>query len=235
MLPIVRMAVADMFPFAVSRPKRTIPFARPNADHCPSRLGSFVAPILPIISFLNGAGRSPSLFSLCVVSLIVDRLHSKGLIKRKFLPLEEITEDVFHREFNTNVLGTILATKEAVRHFGPNGGSVINISSIASAGEAQAAIYSGTNGAVDAITRGLAAELGPRKIRVNAIAPGGVETEGTHSAGIMGSDFEKAMIAGTPPGRIGQPDDIARVAVFLASEDSAWLTGERLTASGGYR
>jgi 3-oxoacyl-[acyl-carrier protein] reductase len=153
----------------------------------------------------------------------------------KFVPLEDITEDEFHREFNINVLGTILATKEAVKHFGPNGGSVINISSIASAGEPTAAIYSGTKGAVDAITRGLAAELGSRKIRVNAIAPGGVETEGTHSAGIMGSDFEKAMIAGTPLGRIGQPDDIARVAVFLASDDSAWLTGERLTASGGYR
>jgi NAD(P)-dependent dehydrogenase (short-subunit alcohol dehydrogenase family) len=112
---------------------------------------------------------------------------------------------------------------------------VIRLSSIASAGEAQAAIYSGTKGAVDAITRALAAELGPRKIRVNAIAPGGVETEGTHSAGILGSDFEKQMVAGTPLGRFGQPDDIARVAVFLASEDSAWLTGERLTASGGYR
>jgi 3-oxoacyl-[acyl-carrier protein] reductase len=153
----------------------------------------------------------------------------------KFVPLEEITEDEFHREFNINVLGTILATKEAVKHFGPKGGSVINISSVASAGAAQAAIYSGTKGAVDAITRGLAAELGPRKIRVNAIAPGGVETEGTHSAGVMGSDFEKAMIVGTPLGRLGQPDDIARVAVFLASEDSAWLTGERLAASGGYR
>ena len=118
------------------------------------------------------------------------------------LALEEITEDEFHREFNVNVLGTILATKEAVKHFGPNGGSVINISSIASAGEAKAALYSGTKGAVDAITRGLAAELGPRKIRVNAIAPGGVETEGTHSAGFMGSDFEKTMIAGTALGRI---------------------------------
>ena len=153
----------------------------------------------------------------------------------KFLPLEEITEDEFHREFNINVLGTLLATKEAVKHFGPNGGSIINISSTASAGEAQDAIYSGTKGAVDAITRGLAAELGPRKIRVNAIAPGEVETEGTHSGGIIGSDFEKAMIARTPLGRIGQPDDVARVAVFLASEDSAWLTGERLTAAGGYR
>ena len=142
----------------------------------------------------------------------------------KFLPLEEITEDEFHREFNINVLGTILATKEAVKHFGPNGGSVINISSIASAGEAQAAIYSGTKGAVDAITRALAAELGPRRIRVNAIAPGTVETEGTHSAGIMGSNFEKAMIAGTPLGRIGQPDDIARVAVF-----HQWCAGRACT------
>jgi len=153
----------------------------------------------------------------------------------KFIPLEEITEDEFHREFNINVLGTLLATKEAVKQFGPNGGSVINISSTASAGEAQAVIYSGTKGAIDAITRGLAAELGPRKIRVNAIAPGGVETEGTHSGGIIGSDFEKATIARTPLGRIGQPDDIARVAIFLASDDSAWLTGERLTAAGGYR
>jgi len=153
----------------------------------------------------------------------------------RFLPVEEITEDEFHREFNINVLGTLLATKEAVKYFGPSGGSVINMSSIASAGEADAWIYSGTKGAVDAITRGLAAELGPRKIRVNAIAPGGVETEGTHSAGIVGSDFEKAMIAGTPLGRIGQPDDIARIAAFLASDDSAWLTGERLTAAGGYR
>jgi 3-oxoacyl-[acyl-carrier protein] reductase len=151
----------------------------------------------------------------------------------KFGPLEEITEDEFHREFNINVLGTLLATKEAVKHFGPS--SVINMSSTASRGSAQAAIYSGTKGAVDAITRGLAAELGPRKIRVNAIAPGEVETEGTHSAGLIGGDFEKAMIARTPLGRIGQPDDVARVAVFLASDDSAWLTGERLAASGGYR
>jgi 3-oxoacyl-[acyl-carrier protein] reductase len=165
----------------------------------------------------------------------LDVLVNNAGVYTSSLPLEDITEDEFHREFNINVLGTILATKEAVKHFGPNGGSVINISSIASAGHPMAAIYSGTKGAVDAITRGLAAELGPRKIRVNAIAPGGVETEGTHSAGIVGSDFEKAMIAGTPLGRFGQPDDIARVAVFLASEGSAWLTGERLTASGGYR
>jgi len=153
----------------------------------------------------------------------------------RFARLEEITEDEFHQHFNINVLGTILATREAVKYFGPNGGSVINMSSIASAGAPEAAVYSGSKGAVDAITRGLAEELGPRKIRVNAIAPGGVETEGTHSGGIVGSDFEKAMIARTPLGRFGQPDDIARVAVFLASEDSAWLPGERLAASGGYR
>jgi len=153
----------------------------------------------------------------------------------KFAPLQEVTEDEFHRQFNINVLGTILATKQAVKHFGPKGGSIINVSSTASAGVADAAIYSGTKGAVDAITHALAAELGPRKIRVNAIAPGGVETEGTHEAGIMGGEFEKGMIDGTPLGRIGQPDDIARVAVFLASDDAAWVTGERLTASGGLR
>jgi 3-oxoacyl-[acyl-carrier protein] reductase len=153
----------------------------------------------------------------------------------KFASLEETTEDEFHRQFNVNVLGTILATKEAVKHFGAKGGSIINVSSVASAGVADAAIYSGTKGAVDAITHALAAELGPRKIRVNAIAPGGVETEGTREAGIIGSEYEKEMVDGTPLGRIGQPDDIARVVVFLASDDSAWITGERLIASGGLR
>jgi len=154
----------------------------------------------------------------------------------KFDPLDEITEGEFHRQFNINVLGTILATQEAARHFGPDGGSVINISSTASVSAMPTlSVYSATKGAVDAVTRVLAAELGPRKIRVNAIAPGGVETEGVHATGLMGSDLEKTMIASTPLGRLGQPDDIARVAVFLASDDSAWLTGERLTAAGGYR
>src|SRR5258705_7195344 len=152
-----------------------------------------------------------------------------------FQALDEITEDEFHLQFNTNVLGTILATQEAARHFGPNGGSIINISSIASEeATPTASVYSATKGAVEAVTRVLAAQLGPRKIRVNAIAPGGVETEGTHAAGVIGSDFEKAMVARTALGRMGQPDDIARIAVFLASDDSAWLTGERLAASGGY-
>ena len=153
----------------------------------------------------------------------------------RFQPLDDITEDEFHSLFNTNVLGTILATKEAAKHFDDRGGSVINISSVASEDAVPtASVYSATKGAVDAVTRVLAAELGPRKIRVNAIAPGGVETEGTHSAGVMGSDFEKQMIARTALGRLGQPDDVARVAVFLASDDAAWLTGERLAASGGY-
>jgi 3-oxoacyl-[acyl-carrier protein] reductase len=154
----------------------------------------------------------------------------------KFFPLEETAEAEFHRQFNINVLGTLLSTQEALNHFGPDGGSVINVSSVASlAAIPNSSIYSATKGAVDAIGRVLGAELGARKIRVNTIAPGGVETEGVHAIGIIGSDMEKQMVASTPLGRLGQPDDIAKVAVFLASDDSAWLTGERITASGGLR
>jgi 3-oxoacyl-[acyl-carrier protein] reductase len=152
----------------------------------------------------------------------------------EFHPLEEVTEDEFHREFNINVLGPILATREALKHFGPDGGSVINISSVASEYPVpNSSVYSATKGAVDSITRVLAKELGARNIRVNTIAPGGVETEGAHQLGVIGSDFQKQMIAQTPLGRFGQPDDIAQVAVFLASEESRWLTGERIAASGG--
>lgn len=154
----------------------------------------------------------------------------------EFHPLESVTEGEFHREFNINVLGPILATQEALNHFGPDGGSVINISSVVSENPVpHSVVYSATKGAVDTITRGLAKELAPRKIRVNAIAPGGTETEGARTLGMMGSDLEKQIIADTPLGRLGQPDDVARVAVFLASSDSAWLTGERITASGGLR
>jgi len=154
----------------------------------------------------------------------------------RFDPIEAVTEEEFHREFNTNVLGPILAIRESVKHFGAAGGSVINISSVASqAGLPGSVVYAATKSAVDSVTRVLASELGSRKIRVNTIAPGGVNTEGVRSAGIAGSDFEKQVVAQTPLGRFGQPDDIASVAVFLASEDSAWLTGERITASGGYR
>lgn len=154
----------------------------------------------------------------------------------QFAPLAEVTEEQFHRMFNINVLGLLLATQEAANHFGSEGGSVINISSVASTnGMPNTAVYSGTKGAVDTITHVLANELGPRKIRVNAINPGGVETEGFHAMGVPGSDFEKEMISKTPLGRVGQPDDIATVAVFLASSDSAWVTGETLRASGGLR
>jgi len=154
----------------------------------------------------------------------------------KYVPLDQITAEEYRRQFDINVLGTLLATKEAAKHFGPDGGSVINLSSVVSQNAIPAAsIYSATKAAIDSITRVLAAELGPRKIRVNAIAPGVVETEGTHSAGMIGSAFETAAVASTPLGRIGQPDDIARVAVFLASSDSAWITGERILTSGGRR
>ncbi len=154
----------------------------------------------------------------------------------EFAPLEAVTENEFHREFNTNVLGPIMATQEALKHFGPGGGSVINISSVASLNAVpNSVVYAATKSAVDSVTRVLAKELGPRKIRVNTIAPGGVETEGVHRIGIMGSDLEKQIVAETPLGRFGQPEDIARVAVFLASEDAGWVTGERITAAGGYR
>jgi 3-oxoacyl-[acyl-carrier protein] reductase len=153
----------------------------------------------------------------------------------EFSPVEGITEEHFHKQFNLNVLGLLLTTQEAVKHFGPDGGSIVNISSIVSTrGVPGAAVYSGTKGAVDAITRSLAKELGPRKIRVNAINPGMVETEGVRSSGIAESDMRKQVEAETPLGRIGQPQDIATAAVFLASKDSAWLTGETLTIAGGY-
>jgi 3-oxoacyl-[acyl-carrier protein] reductase len=154
----------------------------------------------------------------------------------QFEPLEAVTEAEFHRQFNTNVLGTILTTQEAAKYFGPNGGSIINIGSVAGQNPMPASVvYSATKSAIDQITRVLAMELGPRKIRVNSINPGGVETEGTHSAGILGSDFEKQMVARTSLGRLGQPNDIAPIAVFLASSASQWVTGEVLAVSGGYR
>jgi 3-oxoacyl-[acyl-carrier protein] reductase len=154
----------------------------------------------------------------------------------EFAPLGEITEEQFHRQFNTNVLGLILATQEAVKLFGPEGGSIINIGSNASTlTPPTTVVYTATKGAVDAVTHVLAKELGPRKIRVNSINPGVVETEGTHTAGLIGSDFQKQAVGQTPLGRIAQPDDIAPIAVFLASAESGWLTGETLLASGGLR
>ncbi len=154
----------------------------------------------------------------------------------EFSPLESVTEEHFHKHFDLNVLGLILASKEAARYFDSAGGSIINISSVASTQALpNASVYSGTKAAVDAITRSLAKELGPRKIRVSAINPGMVETEGVHAAGIAESDFRKQVEAQTPLGRIGQVQDIAPAVVFLASADAAWITGETLYISGGLR
>ncbi len=152
----------------------------------------------------------------------------------KFEPLEAVTEDSFHAQFNTHVLGNILCTQHAVKLFGDGGGSIINISSAVSQNPTPGlVVYAAAKAAVDNITKTLSKELGVKKIRINTIAPGVTETEGTHSAGIIGSDMEKQIIAVTPLGRIGQPEDIAKVAVFLVSDDAGWVTGERITAGGG--
>jgi 3-oxoacyl-[acyl-carrier protein] reductase len=154
----------------------------------------------------------------------------------EFTPLEQITEEHFHKQFNLNVLGLLLASQSAAKLFDSNGGSIVNISSVVSTlAVPNSAVYSGTKGAVDAITRSLASELGPRKIRVNAIRPGMVLTEGLKSAGIEGSEFQETVKAQTPLGRLGEPQDIAGAAVFLASPDSSWITGETLVISGGNR
>lgn len=165
----------------------------------------------------------------------VDVLVNNAGIYR-FGPLEEITEEQFHEMFNTNVLGLLLSTREAARNFNGDGGSVINIgSAVTEIFPPTSSIYTATKGAVDAVTRVLANELGPRKIRVNSINPGVVNTEGAVTQGIIGSDFEAGALSKTPLGRTGLPGDIAPIAVFLASDDSAWLTGETIVASGGMR
>ncbi|MEX3809544.1 glucose 1-dehydrogenase [Paraburkholderia sp. BR13439] len=153
----------------------------------------------------------------------------------EFATLDEITEAHFHKHFDVNVLGLLLVTQAAAKHLG-EGGSIVNVSSVVTRiTPATTAVYTATKGAVDAITGVLAKELGPRKIRVNSVNPGVVETEGAHTAGVMGSEFETWAISTTPLGRIGQPDDIADVVTFLASDDARWLTGESLIASGGAR
>jgi 3-oxoacyl-[acyl-carrier protein] reductase len=154
----------------------------------------------------------------------------------QFAPLENVTADLFHGMFNLNVLGLLLTTQEAVKHFGDEGGSVINIgSAISSLTPPNTSIYTATKAAVDAITRTLAKELGPKKIRVNSINPGMIETEGVHAAGFIESDFRKGVEAQAPLGRIGQTDDISPTAVYLASSDSKYMTGETLVVSGGLR
>jgi 3-oxoacyl-[acyl-carrier protein] reductase len=153
----------------------------------------------------------------------------------EFAPIEAVTEESFHKMFNINVLGAVLTTQAAVKHLG-EGASIINIGSgVSRVTPAYSTVYTGTKGALDAITGVLARELGPRKIRVNSINPGVVDTEGTRTGGIIGSDLEKALIAQSPLGRTGKVGDIAPIAVFLASDESAWLTGEQLLATGGIR
>jgi 3-oxoacyl-[acyl-carrier protein] reductase len=151
-----------------------------------------------------------------------------------FAPLEQVTAEDYKRQYDTNVLGLLLTTKAALPHFPAEGGSVVNISSVASTlAPPEASVYASTKGAVDTITKSLAKELGPRKIRVNAVNPGYVVTEGTQSAGLPGSDFESHAVAETPLGRAGQPEDIAPPVSFLASDDARWITGETIFVSGG--
>jgi 3-oxoacyl-[acyl-carrier protein] reductase len=150
--------------------------------------------------------------------------------------IEQITAEEFHRQFDINVLGTLLMIKEVVKHLGEAGGSIVNIGSVNSvAAQAGMSVYSATKGAIDTITRSLAAELAPRGIRVNTLAPGATETEGIRATGVMGTPFEQYVIDRTPMGRFGQPEEVARVVAFLASDDAGWVTGEWLSASGGFR
>ena len=153
----------------------------------------------------------------------------------EFSPIDGVTPEHFHKQFNVNVLGLILTTQAALQNFSPAGGSIINIGSVAASGVASAAVYSATKGAVDSVTQALAQELGTRQIRVNSLNPGMVETEGVHAAGFIGSDFQKEVVTRTPLGRIGQPGDIATIAAFLASDDATWVNGQTIQAAGGNR
>ena len=153
----------------------------------------------------------------------------------EFSPIEAVTPEHFHKHFNLNVLGLLLTTQAALKHFNPRGGSIINIGSvIGRMAFPNASVYSATKGAVDSVTVSLSKELGPRGIRVNALNPGVIITEGTEAFGIVGSDLEKQAVAGTPLGRVGKPHDVATTAAFLASDDSGWLTGQTIYAAGGY-
>ena len=152
----------------------------------------------------------------------------------QYSPIEETSEESFHQQFNVNVLGSILAIQASLKSFGDKGGNIINISSGASNTPLPTgSVYSATKAALDAITISLSKEFSGRNIRINSILPGVVETEGSHTAGFIGSDFEANLVATTPLGRTGQPEDIAKVAVFLASDDAAWITGEKISVSGG--
>jgi 3-oxoacyl-[acyl-carrier protein] reductase len=154
----------------------------------------------------------------------------------RFEPLQDVTEAEYRRQFDINVLGTLLATQEALKHFGDAGGSVVNLGSVVSTNPlVGSVIYSATKAAVDNLTLTLARELAPKRIRVNAVAPGSTRSEGLVSMGIIGSDMEKHLIGQTPMQRLGEPEDIARAVVFLASDQSGWITGETIRAAGGLR
>jgi len=154
----------------------------------------------------------------------------------RFEPIEGVTEQEFHREFNINVLGSILAIQEGLKYFGPAGGSIINVSSVASTNPApQSVVYSSTKAALDSVTRVLAVELGPRHIRVNSVNPGATETEGANDLGVFGTEFGQRLLSDTPLGRFGQPRDIAPAVVFLASDAANWVTGETIRVSGGLK
>ena len=153
----------------------------------------------------------------------------------EFAPIDAVTPEHFHKQFNVNVLGLLLTTQAALQHFSPAGGSIINIGSVAAGGVGTASVYSATKGAVDSVTQALSQELGSKQIRVNSLNPGMVETEGVHSAGFIGSDFQKQIESRTPLGRIGQPGDIATIAAFLASDDATWVNGQTIQAAGGNR
>lgn len=197
----------------------------------------------------NGGGKAVAIQASLAVKADIERLFAETLGAfgkldvlvnnagaYEFAPLENVTEELYRRLFDLNVLGVLLASQQAAKAFGTAAGNIINISSVVSTAAIPASsVYSATKAAVDALTRTLAAELGPRKIRVNAINPGMVETEGVHSAGFAEGDFRAQLEAQTPLGRIGQPQDIGTVSVFLASDDSAWITGQTLQVSGGYR
>lgn len=210
--------------------------SKEGADRVVAEIGSKGGKAIAVKGDISKAAEVKQLFQETIKAFgALDVLVNNAGVY-SFGPLESATEDEFHRQFNTNVLGLILATQEAVKNFAEKGGSIINIGTAASqTGAPNMVLYLATKSAVDSVTRVLSKELGPRKIRVNSINPGGTETEGAHALGVIGSDFQKQLIAQTPLGRFGQPEDMAHIAVFLASDASEWLTGEILHASGGAR
>jgi 3-oxoacyl-[acyl-carrier protein] reductase len=209
--------------------------SKSGADHVVEAINSNGGKAIAVRADVSKAGDAKALIddALKAFGRLDILVNNSGVYE--FAPLEAITEESFHRQFNTNVLGLLLVTQAAAKHL-PEGGSVINVgSAVSRTTPPNSAVYTATKGAVDAITGVLSRELGPRKIRVNSINPGMVDTEGARSAGFVGSDFEKTIAAQAPFGRMGQPDEIADIALFLASKESRWLTGETLIASGGMR